>query len=447
MKISPHLHQRIRLKNLSITVILLVLIAALGWLSTRHVLQTDITGNAANTLSSASQKLLESLPGNIQITAFIKNGQPIRNQISQLVARYRRHKSDLTLTFIDPEAQPEKTRELNISTSGIIFVNYQGKEEKIRFLDESSLTNALLQLANANERWVTFLAGHGERSPEGVANFDLREFSKELARRKINTQTINLATMPAIPDNSVLLVIAAPTVPLLAGEQTIIQQYLKKGGNLLLLTEPDNPQTGLLEAVGLKQLPGTIVESNSKLFGIDDASFIVVSEYPQQAITQGFQTITLYPAAAALVPGEESDFQANVLFMSSSQSWTETGTLNGQFRFNADSSEKQGPLNFAYALTRELDINKQQRIIAIGDGDFLSNAYIGNVGNREMGLRIVNWLIHDDRFIYIPAKNAVDTKLQFTKTSIAMIGFGFLIAIPCLLLGAGFIIWRKRKQG
>jgi hypothetical protein len=64
-----------------------------------------------------------------------------------------------------------------------------------------------------------------------------------------------------------------------------------------------------------------------------------------------------------------------------------------------------------------------------------------------MGLRIVNWLIHDDRFIYIPAKNAVDTKLQFTKTSIAMIGFGFLIAIPCLLLGAGFIIWRKRKQG
>ena len=159
--------------------------------------------------------MLESLPGNIQITAYIKSGQPIRNQISQLVTRYQRHKSDISLNFIDPEVQPEKTRELNISTTGVILVKYQGREEKISFLDESSLTNALLQLANAKERWVSFLSGHGERSPEGDANFDLRELSKELARRKINTQTINLAVMPAIPDNSALLVIAAPTVPLL----------------------------------------------------------------------------------------------------------------------------------------------------------------------------------------------------------------------------------------
>jgi hypothetical protein len=390
--------------------------------------------------------LLKSLPGHIQITAYIKNAQPIRNQISQLVARYRRHKSDINLNFIDPEAQPEKTRALNISTSGIILVSYQGREEKISFLDESSLTNALLQLANAKDRWVTFLTGHGERSPEGDANFDLREFSKELARRKINTQTINLAAMPAIPDNSALLVIAAPTVSLLPGEQDVIKQYLSKGGNLLLLSEPDNPQTSILESMGLRQLPGTIVESSSKLYGIDDASFVVASEYPQHVITQGFQTITLYPAAAALEISEESDFQANVLFISSSQSWTETSPLSGQIRFDADSSEKQGPLNFAYALTRELDSKTQQRIVAIGDGDFLSNAYIGNVGNLEMGLRIVNWLIHEDRFIHIPAKNAVDTQLQFTKTAIAVMGFGFLIVLPCLLIGSGFFIWRKRKQ-
>ena len=214
-----------------------------------------------------------------------------------------------------------------------------------------------------------------------------------------------------------------------------------------MLTEPGNPQTAILESMGLRQLPGTIAESHSKLYGIDDAGFVVVSEYPQQVITQGFQTITLFPAVAALEVGEESDFQADVLLSSSSQSWTETGPLKGQIHFDADSNEKEGPLNFAFALTRELDSKTQQRIVAIGDGDFLTNAYIGNVGNLEMGLRIVNWLIHDDRFINIPAKNAIDTQLQFTKTTVAIIGFGFLIVLPCLLMGTGFFIWRKRKQG
>lgn len=446
MKISPHLHQKIRLKNLSVSVTVWCLIIALAWFSSRQILQKDITGNGANTLSSSTQQLLESLPDKILITAYITGGQPIRNQIAHLINRYRQYKSDIALEFVDPELEPEKTRELNIAKSGMIVVSYQGREEKISFLDESSLTNALLQLANAKERWVTFLTGHGERSPEGDANFDLKEFGNALARRKINTQTINLAALAAIPDNSALLIISSPAVPILPAEYDIIRQYVLNGGNLLLLIDPDQPLS-IVESLGLRQLPGTIVEADSSLYGIKDPSFVVVSEYSQHLISQGFLTTTLYPAASAFEMDEESDFQAQVLLTTSTQSWTETGPLKGKIAFDADSKEKQGPLNFAYALTRSLAGKDQQRIVAIGDGDFLSNAYIGNVGNLEMGLRIVNWLIHDDRFINIPAKNAIDSKLELTKTTVAVMGFGFLIVLPCLLMGVGLFIWYKRKQG
>jgi len=88
----------------------------------------------------------------------------------------------------------------------------------------------------------------------------------------------------------------------------------------------------------------------------------------------------------------------------------------------------------------------EQRIVVVGDGDFLSNSYIGNVGNLDMGLRMINWLIHDDRFIDIPAKIATDKSLQLSQISVAVIGFGFLVVIPLLLMGTGFYIWRKRKQ-
>ena len=447
MKISRHIHQQIRLKNLLITAMLLCLLGTLAWLSTRYTIQKDITSNAGNTLSQASQKLLESLPDKIQVTAYIKKDPALRSQISQLVGRYKRHKPDLTLTYIDPDTQPEKTRELNIAPTGMILVEYQGRAEKLAFIDESSLTNALLQLANADERWVTFLTGHGERSPDGIANFDLGQFGKELERRKIRAQTINLAAMPAIPDNSALLVITAPAVPLMTGEIDLIKQYIRQGGNLLMLTDPDNQQlTALEQLLGLRPLKGTIVDSRSKLYGIDDPSFVLASEYAPHPITKGFQTITVYPVTAALEVDEETDFEADALLSSAPQSWTETGAIAGKILFDADSDEKQGPLVFAYALTRNIDKETQQRIVVVGDGDFLSNAYLGNVGNLDMGLRMVNWLIHDDRFIDIPAKTATDKTLQLSQTAVALIGFGFLIVIPLLLMGTGFHIWRKRKQ-
>ncbi len=450
MRISPHKHQQIRLKNWTITLALLCLVGSLAWLSTRYSAETDITRNSSNSLSQASQKLLESLPGKIHLTAYIKKDPGLRSQIVQLIDRYKRHKADLTLTFVDPDSQPEKVRELNIDATGAVIVEYQDRTEKLNFIDESSLTNALLQLANANERWVTFLAGHGERAADGIANFDLGQFGKELDRRKIKAQSVNLATVPAIPDNSALLVLSAPAVPLLAGEIELIKRYIRQGGNLLLLTDPANHHLDeLLQALGLRQLPGTLVDSNSKLYGISDPSFVVTGDYPPHQVTQGFQTITVYPVTAALEISGETDFQPVALMKSGAKSWTETGPVAGKILFDADGDEKQGPLAFAYALTRPSTNSKQgqeQRIVVIGDGDFLSNAYLGNVGNLDMGLRMINWLIHDDRFIDIPAKIATDKSLQLSQIGVAVIGFGFLIVIPVLLLGSGFYIWRKRKQ-
>ncbi len=59
---------------------------------------------------------------------------------------------------------------------------------------------------------------------------------------------------------------------------------------------------------------------------------------------------------------------------------------------------------------------------------------------------MINWLIHDDRFINIPAKIATDKSLQLSQIGVAVIGVGFLVVIPLLLMGTGFYIWRKRKQ-
>ena len=436
-----------RLKNSLLTLALVALLSGLATLSYYFTGQIDITRNASNTLSETSQKVVATLPDNIQITAYIKKDTGLRRQIEQLIDRYRAYKADISLTFIDPASIPEKTRELNIGSEGVIVVEYQGRVERLILIDEVALTNALLQLVNANERWVSFLSGHGERAATGIANFDLGTLGKTLDQRKIKAQSLNLATVQAIPDNSSLLVISAPAVPLMNGELTLIKQYIDKGGNLLLLIDPNNSQlTPLLDYLGIRILAGTLVDGQSKLYGIDDPSFVLASEYSKHPITKGFQTITVYPTVSALEVEPTSPFESIALLSSAKQSWTETSPVSGKIRFDAGGVEKAGPLNFAYALTRDINKDTQQRIVVVGDGDFLSNTYLGNVGNLDMGLRIINWLIHDDNFIDIPAKTTPDASLQLSNTAQAVIGFGFLIMLPVLLLATGFWVWRRRNR-
>jgi len=327
------------------------------------------------------------------------------------------------------------------------MVEYRGRTEKLIYLDESTLSNALLQLAHTKERWVTFLTGHGEHSPTGNANFDLGLFGKQLERHKIKAQTINLAQLATIPDNSSLLILAAPSVALLPAELKIISDYIEQGGNLLLLTDPDNHYLRTIEQqIGLLKLPGTIVDSSSSLYGIDDPSFVLVSEYTRHPITINFNSITVFPISSAFIIDEESDFIAETLLSSVSRSWTETGEISGNVRFDVDSEEQQGPLTIAYALTRDFSHKNQQRIVAIGDADFLSNAYIGNVGNSELGFRLINWLTHDDQFIEIHPNITPGKSLALTTVSVAIIGFGFLLALPLLLIVTGLTIWHRRKR-
>ena len=114
-------------------------------------------------------------------------------------------------------------------------------------------------------------------------------------------------------------------------------------------------------------------------------------------------------------------------------------------------TDSRGPLNIAISLERKIITEqpggpRQQRIIVAGDGDFLANTYIGNSGNLELGMRLINWLSSDDDFISIPAKFAQDTQLEISQLTAGVMGFGFLIVIPVLLLGTGAVIWSRRKN-
>ena len=442
MKISRASRRQLQLQNLIFVIGVLAVAGLLGWLSTRYNLEADWTSNGRNSLSVDSRQLLDQMEGPIHITAFARETPELREHIRDLVARYQRHKPDVELRFVNPDAEPERVRELGITLDGELLIAYDGRSEKIQSLSEQSLTNALLRIARPDSRRVVFLAGHGERLPQGQANHDFGQFGRLLTDKGIHVETLKLAETGSIPEDTSLLVIADPRNSLLPGEVAMINRYLKNGGNLLWLIEPGT-LAGLgpvAETLGVEPLPGTVVDATTQLFGIDNPAFAIIPDYPLHEITRGMEgKITLFPQACALEVSAPEGWQAQPLLTTLDRAWTELGPIEGTIRFDQDSDERMGPLDIGYLFTREQGEEEdatRQRVAVICDADFLSNTYLGNAGNIDLGLALFNWLNHDDRFIAITARTASDTQLELGKVAQAVIGFGFLFVLPLLLLAA-----------
>jgi ABC-type uncharacterized transport system involved in gliding motility auxiliary subunit len=126
-------------------------------------------------------------------------------------------------------------------------------------------------------------------------------------------------------------------------------------------------------------------------------------------------------------------------------SWSETGALDGPIQFDKG-RDIRGPLNLAVALTRTLDNKREQRVIVVGDGDFLANTYLPNGGNLELGMSLTNWLSQDDAFVNIPVKTARDRSLDLSRGGQFAIVAVFLALLPITLIGSGVWIWLRRRK-
>jgi ABC-type uncharacterized transport system involved in gliding motility auxiliary subunit len=182
-----------------------------------------------------------------------------------------------------------------------------------------------------------------------------------------------------------------------------------------------------------------------------------VTAYPNQDVTRELKAITVFPEAAALEIRKDPHWQATPILSTLERAWTEIGELKGEIQFDANTDERAGPLDIGVAITAATPSEEaaadasgtpphEQRIIVTGDGDFLSNTYLGNAGNLDLGLNMVHWLSHDDAFIDIRVKPAPDTTLELGRVTQGVIGLGALIGLPLLLMTSGLVIWLRRRR-
>ncbi|BBJ00079.1 hypothetical protein FGKAn22_17710 [Ferrigenium kumadai] len=438
------------LRNVLIVLLVAATTTGLYQLAKRYHLQRDVTHNALNSLEPSSVQVLKQLKGPVNIIVYATEQDPrlgdIRKVIRDFVSLYQRYKSDINLTFIDPEKEPEKTRAAGIQLNGEMVIEHAGRSEHLTQLNESILTGTLLRLAHSREQLVMYLDGHGERKLDGIANYDLGSpFGAKLKRNGFRIASLNLALAQEVPDNASMLVITQPQLDLMPGEVDKLLRYVEHGGNLLWLVdaEPLHGLERLAERLDLLLPPGIVIDPSAAEMNAP-ATWSLGAAYPPHAVTRNFNLITAFPEARSIAWGESPEWEHHVLVEAAPRGWVSRNKPGGKPRFDKQ-HDTPGPAAIAVALQRSVD-DREQRIVVVGSGAFLANSFAGNGGNVDLGVNMVNWLASEERLITIQPRAAKDSSLVLSQTQLNVISIVFLLGLPLLLCGAGGYVWWKRRR-
>ena len=371
------------------------------------------------------------------------------------VARYQRAKKNVNLKFINPSEEPKLAQDAGIKNDGEVIVEYLKRTEHITPpIAEQEMTNLLVRLSRTNQQAVMYLDGHGERNLIGVKNFDIGEFGKQLEAKGFKFANPDLTIAQAVPSNGAMLVIASPQVDVSEVEAKKIKAYLEAGGNLFWMLD-DNNLRGLKEVadyLGLQVSPGIAMDMASAQYGAD-ARVSFASLYGEHAITNNFMLRTLFPEAHEVTAhgNDDNGWKVSNLVEVAPNGWLTSEKLAKDVKpvFN-EKKDKKGPINIGVALERTYG-KKGQRVVVMGNGNFLSNTFITNGGNLDLGVNMVNWLAGDDKLITIQPMPLKDINVTIPDTDsgriIAWTVFhGFQYFIPLGMMIAGFYLWWKRRK-
>ncbi|MFS8901279.1 Gldg family protein [Synechococcus sp. H60.2] len=441
-----------------------VILVLVNVVAVRYDLRLDLTEEGLFTLSPQTRQLVQGLAQPVKVWVVTTAPDPnLREQLE----RYRRLNPErFQFAFVDPNRDPLTIQRLQVTQNNTLVVEAGESRQQLPQPPapelESKLTPVLSKVVNRGELLAYFVQGHGEvglEAREGTPT--LAQAVAALRQEGYRVEPLNLV-QAEIPDETEVLVLAGSQRALFPGEVEKLQDYLAKGGRLLLLIGPrvDAGLDPLLEEWGVVLGDDILIEvsSVSQLLGTGPAVALVTTygDHPITAPLAEQRLMTLFPLARSVETQAREGIQATPLLRSSPQSWGETSPNleAGPVQFDPD-QDKPGPLTLGVALTRQVkgDQNNSEaqespteaRLVVIGNVNFALDGNLRQQGNRDLFLNTVNWLTERTEQISIRPKSITDRRLTLTGQNFRWLVLGSTVLLPLVALGAGAGLWWQRR--
>ncbi len=408
----------------------------------------DLTASGRNQVSADTRAVLRRIQQPVTLRQFGRAEDP---RVEQLLRGFAREMPLIAVEFVDVERERALATKYGVIKLGTVGVFAGDKFRKIEEPNEQAVITAILQATSDEERMVCFLTGHGERGLADDSPGGLGRLNAMLEASNYRTGRITLLEAD-VPAECAAVVMAGPRHEYSARELDRLTVYSRRGGRLAVLLEPDPlpSLSGWLRPLGIDPLPRTIVDSSGagRTVGGGPRTPLAVA-YGTHEITRGFEIATMFDEARPLgaIAQPAMGGRPVALAETSPRSFA-TSADGGEPTFDGGRGDTRGPFTLAAATTigTASRPGEQFRLVAFGDSDFISNAYLRRQGNRDFFLRALAWLLGEEEATVVAVDERENRRIELTEQMRARMYIVNLGLLPLIPLVAGVIVFIRSRR-
>ena len=420
--------------------------------------QIDLTPQKRETVSEATKQVIKKV-GNIPITitAFSPDVSQGAAEVRSTVRKYKAAGANIQGIIIDPDISPAQAAGSDITDYDTYKLQVGDKQQELDDLVESTVTSGISLLGQKDPPVACFVQGHGERKLEDPGNEGLTSFAARLRIAGYRPAKLFLTGKGAqdLLHECKVVVLMGPRTTLLPAEVTLLQDYAKQKGRLIIAADSvrgDIPQINqLIQPWGMQVSPHAIQDPQSLA---DDPAAIVSSRYPTASPIVDVldhddtpvifaNTLSIGDSAAANAEGAP---QITHLVSSSPKSYQVDDA--GKKIKKSDAEYTLAALANATELTGTgtQAVLASTRIGVLGSAAVASNEYQKAFGDQEFFIRMLQYVAQDDEIVSAYRDVGANSQFNITgpqrrtliKKCVVFPGLAALVFIP-------FVLWRLKR--
>lgn len=443
--------------NVFSIILIFFILCLVNYFAFKNPFSIDVSSNKQNSLTEQSVKISKIFKEPVKVLIFSRKVQAM--QLKLLIELYRLENNKITYEVIDPIVRPDLVKHYDIQKDGTVVLKHKDKKEKIDYISELNITNALLRLSRKKSSKIYYITGHGEKKLNLKQSGGLSFLKDAIVNSNFKIEEIDLRKINRIPQDANGVIIWGAISSFTEREILTLEHYKKQGGRFLVAFDVNFN----------KELPRRVIKMFSS-WGVDIKNYVVVDhkshfsgtnglgpivfKYSQTSpITRSMKEGVFFPVSTALFPKKVE----NVRFVSLAQSsplpgsWADSAPRDVAkkhgMRFSPE-EDISGPITLIASLEpKKVEKNqKKWKMVVFPNSTFVTNLYSRFSNQFRIVLNSLYWLEDYSEIISFNSPVLVDEPVFISSQQKGLIFYFSVIVLPLIILCMLILVYRRQRN-
>ena len=453
--------------SLTISVVVLAILIVVNIFASSlptAVTKYDISASKLYSITSNTKVVVNALEQDVTIYWVVQSGQE-DEVIENLLGKYDSLSDHIQVVKKNPDVYPtfaEQYTDETVRNNSLIvecgdrsrFIGYDDiyvQEADIysysyntSFDGEGAITSAIDYVVSEELPQAYILEGHGEADLPA-------SFQEQIEKENIETNTLSLLTVDAIPEDADCVMIYAPESDISQEEKDLLADYAADGGKLFVVAGP--VQDGVLENLydllvdyGVEANEGIVVEGDREHYSFQGPA-VLLPDMSSDTITDSLIEENYYPImpiSLGLTVTENTGSGTVTELLTTS--YTSYSKLAGYSM--TDYEKEDGDIDGPFALAVSIDTAGEGKIVWFTSSYFLDDMYnaTSSGANANLGMNALSSLIGETEAMAIRSKSLNYNYLTISESAASLLKVAMIGVFPLLYLGIGiWVVLRRRR--